>query len=302
MPPPTSDYVRDSYFHQKLKQVNGIIRFVEDPCSAPWSVYARCLWPAVGHLALALLMFGFDDVVRGYFRPHGIYSHKRTGRRRARSRMSRAARAGIPEIGEMIGHNLPGASVIKGRGVSTKVAMLWAFDGVLQRIMFWWMILDVTTEFGFEWTTCIAESRECQLDRLVGSVLCKVQPSGYVHDMSGPLACSAIEKHWGQIGADGGAFQYYQPLGIMAASITAVQWVDEPWRVLTGITIWIADPANYLVPLSQPVEAEQQLDGSWNAVVDLDVFGPAITRAYIWPHGRNIFVIDGFLSGWAYKK
>ena len=293
---------RDSYLQQKVKQVNGIIRFVEDPCSAPWSVYARSLYPAIGNLAIALLMFGFDDVVRGYFRPHGIYSPTRTGRRRGRSRFARAARKGIPEIGEMIGHNLPGAQLVKGRGVSTKVAMLWAFDGVLQRIMFWWMILDVTTEFFYEWTTLIAQSRECQLDRLVGSVLCKVQNSGYVHDIDGPLACSAVEKWWGNISQAGGAIQHYEPLGIMAASVTVIQWVDEPWRVLTGVTIWIADPANYLVPLSPPVQCEQQADGSWNGVVDLDVFGPAITRAYITCHGRNGFVIDGFLSGWAYKQ
>lgn len=290
-----------NYLQRKLQQVNGVIRFVEDPCSAPWSVYARCAGPALGHLVLALLMFGFDDVVRGYFRPAVVGMRSRTGRRRGRGRIARWARKGIPEIGEMIGHNIPGAKKMAARGVSTKVAMLWAFDGVLQRIMFWWMILDVVTDAAFEWTTCIAQTRECQLDRLVGSVLCRVQNSGYVHDMSGPLACSYLEKHWGNIGEVGGAIQHYEPLGIMAASIKAVQWVDEPWRVLTGITIWIADPANYLVPLSPPVECEQQIDGSWNGVVDLDVFGPAITRAYIWPHGRNIFVIDGFLSGWAYK-
>ena len=52
-----------------IDKVNGIVKFIQNPCIAPWVVYVELAAPAAGKAVLTLLDFGFDDVVRGALRP-----------------------------------------------------------------------------------------------------------------------------------------------------------------------------------------------------------------------------------------
>lgn len=290
------------FWQRRIDRVNSVLKFFEDPCQAPWSVYFKLALPPLGNAAVTILTFGLDDIFRGYFRPHGVYALKRTMRRRPRGRLARGLRQGIPELGEMVGRNLPGAERMAARGVSAGARALWLFDGVLQRYLFWWMLIDVLTDALYEWTTLIAETEFCKLDRLIGSAACRVQPSGYVREISGRLACSAREKLWGDITEFGGAIGYIWPIGVTAVGITAEPWVDDPWRELTGITVWIADADNPNVPLDEPTEGVKQPDGTYHAVVDAAVGHPRVTVGMVMAHGRNAWVSGGVISGWAYEE
>lgn len=141
-----------------IDKVNGIINYVENPCDAPWIIYFETALPALGTAILTLLDFGFDDVVRGALRPRGLRTRKHTRRgRRGRSRFG-----GIPELGELIGSSLPGAQEAKGRSVTQGVKNLWIVDGVLQRILWYWLVVDVTVEFFYAWASAINESVFCK--------------------------------------------------------------------------------------------------------------------------------------------
>lgn len=145
-----------------IDQVNTVLRWWENPCDAPWTLYAELALPAAGEAALNLLAFGLDDIVRGYFRPKGL----RTGRHGRKGRKSGRRGGGIPEVGEEIGKRLPGAEQARGRHVSEGVKNLWMVDGVIQRGLFYWMIADVTLDFFATWLSAVQESEVCRTMRI----------------------------------------------------------------------------------------------------------------------------------------
>lgn len=150
-------------------KVNGIVRFIEDPCVAPWKVYIELARePAKGAL-LAWFTFGFDDIMRGYFRPKGV-----RGRRHGRGKGKGGARAGrlgrslarIPgigdDIGNFIGKRIIGAKTTNQRHVTQGVKNMWFVDGVLQRGLWWWLVIGITTDFLYEWTSLLQETSFCK--------------------------------------------------------------------------------------------------------------------------------------------
>lgn len=290
-----------NYIQQKVHQVNYLIDFIEDPCRAPWTVYAECALAPLGQLGLALISFGMTDILIGATFPRAALSGRRLGRGKGRRRQGQTRRVGIPEFGNVIGARIPGAKAFKGRVISSGARALWIGLGAFERSLFWWMIIDQVTEALYDWTTLVNKSEVCQLQRLIGATYCEVQPSGYNGDQRGPLACLAIQKLWGDIDNVGGTIIHRQPVGVTVAAVSFSPWVDEPDKVLTGATVWIADPADPWLPLSTPVESTQDKEGHWHAVVKASPGFARPTRAYILPHGRNIFVYEGYLHGWAYR-
>lgn len=150
-------------------KLNQIVRFIEDPCEAPWIVYLELAKEPAKKALLAWFTFGLADVMRGYFRPKGV-----RGRRHGRGRGKGGARAGpirrglsrIPgigdDVGNFIGKRLPGAHKLNQRQVSQGVKNLWFIDGVLQRGLWWWLVVGLTTDFLFEWTSLLQQSEFCQ--------------------------------------------------------------------------------------------------------------------------------------------
>ncbi len=141
-----------------IDKVNTILRVFSNPCDPPWVLYVETFFPAAGNLLLTLLSFGWDDVVRGYLRPRKLRTQPH-GRRKRRRRGG-----GIPELGEMIGSNLPGAEKAKGRSVQAGVAKLWIIDGVIQRGLWWWLVADALFEFAYDWASGILREQVCALD------------------------------------------------------------------------------------------------------------------------------------------
>lgn len=153
MPTPPVD---PGYFDK----VNYVIEAWSKPCRAPWYIYVETMGPAALEAFITLVSFGWDDVARGYFRPKDI------GLRRSSKGKPRKGRAfpKIPELGEKIGGSLPGADQQKGKKWSEGGKFLWRVDGVIQRVLFWWLVADVTIDFAFNWTSVLYETKWCEDD------------------------------------------------------------------------------------------------------------------------------------------
>jgi len=181
-----------------INKVNAIVKYFENPCDAPWSIYFETALPAAGEAIMVLLDFGFDDVVRGAFRPKGL----RSGRHTRRGRKGGLGKFAIPEIGEMLGAALPGAKAASGRKVTQGVKNLWLFDGVLQRLLWYWLVADVSVSFFYNWTSAIQQSEFCKKQG-AGAALASV-PAGGI--------CFAVGNFWTSVQtsqvdyATGGAF------------------------------------------------------------------------------------------------
>lgn len=139
-------------------KVNYVIDAWSRPCDAPWYIYVETLKPALLEAFITLITFGWDDVARGYLRPKGL-GQRRTGKRKGKlgRRIPR-----FPELGELIGENLPGSSAAKGSKWSDGLKTLWRIDSAVQGILFWWLVADVTLDFAFNWTSVLYETRWCQ--------------------------------------------------------------------------------------------------------------------------------------------
>lgn len=150
-------------------KINYIVKTLSDPCDEPWLLYAELAIPAFGEAILMILGFGLDDVVRGWARPKGFKTRKQ--RRRLLTKIEKAGKFGriirfIPglgfDIGNTIGRLLPFAAAARTRKVSQGIRNLWIIDGVLQRVLWWWLIADVTIDFFYAWTSLMEKAGRCE--------------------------------------------------------------------------------------------------------------------------------------------
>ncbi len=141
-------------------KVNYVIDAWSCPCEAPWYIYVETLKPALLTAFITLATFGWDDVARGYFRPRGL--GRRTSKRGGRGKGGGGRSRGIPEFGDMIGKNLPGADEVKGEQWSRLGKTIWRIDTLLQQGLFWWLVADVTVDLAFNFTSVLYETVWCQ--------------------------------------------------------------------------------------------------------------------------------------------
>lgn len=284
-----------SYIDRKVNQVQSIIKFFEDPCQAPWTVYFELALEPAGHVVIELLSFGLDDVIRGYFRPKGIYRRGRTGILARKF----GKWAGIPEIGEMIGSHLPGAETMRGRTVSQGVRFLWIVDGVLQRIMFWWMIADLLTDFLYEWTSAINKTEYCQ-SRCTGSVLCPVLPNSIVPGQWITIHADLAhcEKSWGTASIEQGTGPLFSTGGWTACSVNVSQFIGA----CGGITLRITDGDDNIY---DQIDCHENPDGTFTGVTAGSIPPGKFTfvQARVggaWPPCGAVLITGGWMSGWGY--
>ena len=144
-------------------KVNFVIDAWTTGCDAPWYIYIETAKPALLKAFITLITFGYDDVLRGYFRPRGLY-RRRTGKRKGKF-VRRIPR--FPEFGNMLGTHLPGAFEVKGFKWNSLGKTLWRIDGAMEQIRFFWLVAGIVEDFAFEWTSLLYESFWC-LDDAVG--------------------------------------------------------------------------------------------------------------------------------------
>lgn len=141
-----------------LGRINVITKFLSFDCGADWFVYVETLLPAAGELFLVLIDFDWDDIARGFFRPAGIRARRKM---RNRKRKKKRFKFELPEIGELIGKNIPGAKFVKGRRVGTLGRWFWRIDGIAQRFLWYWLVVDMTIDFFYNWSTGIMTHKRC---------------------------------------------------------------------------------------------------------------------------------------------
>lgn len=150
---------------------NSVVFLWENPCNLTWVQYAQLAAPAAGRAVLTLLEFDLCDILRCIFRPAALpMGSKRRPGRRGKGRIP--SPLGIPEYLCERYLNNPN---IRNRPVADGVRFLWAIDGAIQRLLFWWMIADVTAEFFINWSTLIQSSEACRL-KFGGSAFGRAAP------------------------------------------------------------------------------------------------------------------------------
>jgi hypothetical protein len=144
-----------------IRKVNYLLDFMHDPCGAPWVCYFECALPALGQFLLVFLDFDAIDVIRAFARPGGIYAKGL----RKRGKRGKKGKGGIPDLNELIGKKIPGNTVLAARKVSQGTKALWIVDGLIQKALWYWLLIDATSDFLYSWTSLVNKTVYCQLDR-----------------------------------------------------------------------------------------------------------------------------------------
>lgn len=215
---------------------NTVIDYFESDCHPDWYVYAETLWPVAGRAALVLLSFGLDDVLRGYLRPGGGRGFGGLGRASRRPRRTTKAtrakgllRKGIPEIGELLGRHLPGATILEARQVSNAERFLWKVDGLAQRGLWYWMIADILDDFTVGWTTALYQSEDCR-GLEVGGMFRTDSATGSTGTGYRALAVDEEVEEWGVVNSTSTTAS--APNGFLGELLYTVAGIGGPgpWR------------------------------------------------------------------------
>lgn len=212
---------------------NTVIDYFESDCHPDWYVYAETLFPALGEAVLVLLSFGLDDVLRGYFRPAGgrgfggLGRASRRVRRPTRAQLARGQlKGGIPEVGELIGRNLPGAEIVRARQITQAEKMLWKVDGLAQRGLWYWMIADILDDFTVNWTTALYSSVDC-IGLEVGGFSRTTDGTYAVGLGFASMPCDILLDQWGPVSST--ARQFVIPAGYQGSvALQASCGIEHP--------------------------------------------------------------------------
>lgn len=212
-----------------IDRVNYVVDFVEDPCHAPWTVYVKTALPALGDLVIGFVDVSPKDVLRFYVKPRGSRSASRFGEEAAEADEDSAGF--IPDLNEVIGTRLPGSDFFAKSAVQDNLEGFWAISDVIERIAWYFLLIDLLTAFLYDWTSLINQSRACSAD-LGGSAY--AVGVDFQQEFAGndePYPCPDVQKEWGTVSAGpqsaitfaeaGGVFIFgasYLPVG----SVTAV--------------------------------------------------------------------------------
>jgi len=284
-----------NYLEKKITEVQSVVKFFEDPCQAPWTVYLELAVAPAGHVVMELLSFGLDDIVRGFFRPKGLYRRQRTGRL--------ARKLGkyfeIPEIGEMIGAHLPFADIVKSRKISNGVRFMWIVDGVLQRVLFWWMVADLLTDFLYEWTSAINRTEFCH-SRVQGGVTCPILPNTIIPQQWVTLGPDLrhCEKNWGDVSMGDNRMPSFGRHGWGVAGVQFAPFIG----VCGGALVRVVDGDDRVL---DERTATNEPDGSLSAIVRAPASGNRFSYVQAKAIGDPPFctamrVTGGSMTGFAY--
>ena len=144
-------------------KVNYVIDAWSNPCKAPWVVYVEALKPAALVALVSLVCFDIFDVARWIFRPAAANRsgrHGRKGRKGQRRTLVSRTRSKVPPW-----------RALSRRHVTDGVKHLWVFDQFTQRLLWWWLVVDVATEFTYNFTTLVYKSEFCQMAAAPGNEL-----------------------------------------------------------------------------------------------------------------------------------
>ena len=156
-----------------ISRMNYVVETWNNPDDLPWAVYAETALPAFLEVWVAIICFDILDVVRFIFKPSGL----RSGRHGRRGRKGRNKR-GRKGLGRRLVGKLPVVSLLQARKVSNGVKNLWIIDGIGQRLLWWWLMADVTSAFVYNWTTMARKTERGQMILSPGNGLSEGPPSG----------------------------------------------------------------------------------------------------------------------------
>lgn len=159
--PPHLQPLNDDKTPGFFQRINTVADFIADPCHAPIMVYIKTAEPFLAQAFMEFFSFSPLNMVFSSWAPRGA----RDCRGRRRRRRGRFRWRGLPDHENTVGKWLKSGESRQHIRQGTRVAMFYAFGRAVQMFAFWWLVIDITLDFLYRWTSAMVETEFCQATR-----------------------------------------------------------------------------------------------------------------------------------------
>lgn len=152
------------------ERIDFVVQFFIDGCDAPITVWMEKFWPSFTHLVLQWYEFDVINMFKAWLQP-GLYAiegrnsrHWGGGKKGKRKGPWQTLGTVISfDPGEWLGEKMWGHEELRARPLPPGAQFLWIFEGLIERFLWYCMVLDLVTEFAYRWTSSIVETKYCQM-------------------------------------------------------------------------------------------------------------------------------------------
>lgn len=149
-------------------KINFITFLWEDPCDAPWTVYAETAGPALMELFVSLYGLDLFDLQKEKYQrslnPYRLRSNRKGNTGNKRNRRTWRGRLGALvsfDPNEASGRRLSPVKKPPQIRFSVGRASLFLVGGILERLVWQWFLLSQLFEFFFNWSSALLKSEAC---------------------------------------------------------------------------------------------------------------------------------------------
>lgn len=125
-----------------VNRVNFITNYFWEGCEAPFRLFCEFAQAPSGQAIALLIGLDIDDVVKTFWRPAGLRSH-RHGRKGPRGRKGLPD---LPDVNDEIGKRIPGQAEFAGRPFGSPTRWVFEISDVADRVAFNIAIIDVVSD------------------------------------------------------------------------------------------------------------------------------------------------------------
>lgn len=140
-------------------ELNYIVNYFFNGCRTPWDVVIETAQEPAGEIALSLLMFGWEDIVKSFWRPKGLrqYRHGRKKRKKGKG-------GGLPQINDIIAEGLDPHNDVFGPLHNDNLKIWWELENTIERVSYTIMIWDLIETFAFKTIIGILDLKATQCE------------------------------------------------------------------------------------------------------------------------------------------
>lgn len=150
------------------RAVNMVWRMLQDGCDAPLTVWLSEMWVPLGKLILAWYTIDLMNIFTAWIGVRGRIPRWRSGRHMGGGKKKRRGGGKNPlafalsfDPGEWIGETLFGGEELSHRTVPPGVTFLWSIYGQIERLNYYFMVLDLGSDFIVNWISGVARMAYC---------------------------------------------------------------------------------------------------------------------------------------------
>jgi hypothetical protein len=153
---------------KEAARLNFVWRQIIDPCDAPFTVWIWCFWPAFKKLLIAWFALDLKQIFRTMLRPKyralSVRSRRHLGGGE-KGKRGRGKRIKLNPFSydpnDVIGGTLNPYDGHPGFGPAPGELWFWSALEIFERVAYYWMVLDLGTDFLYNWASGVSETKYC---------------------------------------------------------------------------------------------------------------------------------------------